>query len=228
MWGRRRNAEARLLMEGWDTLTYVMKAAEEAHAALQDARVRFEEVIDQISATFGFGDGVPVDSVRAQLAQGQETLENVSETMSVFEDMHATWDDSDMLVDSEFEEIKSAAEFFTEYGQNCVPLISQLESITQTFAGLRDKLLGLPAKIAPIRDRAYAAIAAATGELASAGPAVPGRFAIEARLNAVGDRLRALDAGNVEIEPGRLVTDWYRDVETEIAEIRDSIPRPAY
>ncbi|MEV0260894.1 hypothetical protein AB0I49_06040 [Streptomyces sp. NPDC050617] len=228
MWGRRGNAEARLLMEAWDTLAYVMKAAEEAHGALQDARARFEEALDQISATFGFGDGVPVDSIRGQLAQSQDTLESVSSMMSTFEEMHATWDDSDMLVDSEFEEIKSAAEFFTEYGQYCASMLPTLEGVTESLARLRDKLLGLPAKIAPVRERAYAAMAAATGELTSAGPSVPGRFALEARLNAAGDRLRALDAGHVEIDPDRKISDLYRDVETEIAEIRDAVPRPAY
>ncbi|MFF5130754.1 hypothetical protein ACFY41_27985 [Streptomyces syringium] len=107
-------------------------------------------------------------------------------------------------------------------------MVPDLEGATESLLGLRNTLLELRDKVAPIRARAHAARAAAANELTWAGPAAQGRFALEARLNAVGDRLRALDAGHIEVDPDRKVTDWYRDVETEIAEIRDAIPQSAY
>ncbi|MGX8906746.1 hypothetical protein ACR820_16210 [Streptomyces netropsis] len=225
MWGRRRNAEARLLTEAGETLAYVMQVAEDAHGLLRDARVRLEDAHHQVSATLGFGDGLPANTVRAQLAQSQATWDSVDSMIATYEDMRATWCD---LADADFEAIKSAAEFFTEYSQNCASVVPDLEGATDSFIGLRDTLLGLRDKVAPIRTRVHAAMAAAADELAWAGPAAQGRFALEARLNAVGDRVRALDAGHIEVEPDRKVTDWYRDVETEIAEIRDAVPRAAY
>lgn len=224
MWGRRRNAEARLLTEAGETLAYVMQVAEDAHGLLRDARTRLEDAHDQVAATLGFGDGLPVNTVRAQLAQGQATWDSVDSMIATYEDMRASWCDAE---DADFDAIKAAAEFFTEYSQSCAATVPELEGATESLLGLRNKLLELRAKVAPIRDRAHTAFAAAYSELSQAG-AAQGRFALEARLNAIGDHLRALDAGSVEVDPDRKVTDWYRDVETEIAEIRDGISRTAY
>ncbi|MEV6775207.1 hypothetical protein [Streptomyces syringium] len=221
MWGRRRNAEARLLTEAGETLAYVMQVAEDAHGLLRDARVRLEDAHDQVAATLGFGDGLPVNTVRAQLAQGQATWDSVDSTLATYEDMRASWCDFE---DADFESIKAAAEFFTEYSQSCASTVPNLEGATESLLGLRNKLLELRIKVAPIRERAHTAFAAAYAELSQAG-AVQGRFALEARLNAIGDHLRALDAGSIEVDPDRKVTDWYRDVETEIAEIRDAVVR---
>ncbi|GGR23263.1 hypothetical protein WEB32_15240 [Streptomyces netropsis] len=221
MWGRRRNAEARLLTEAGETLAYVMQVAEDAHGLLRDARVRLEDAHHQVSATLGFGDGLPVNTVRTQLAQSQATWDSVDSMIATYEDMRATWCD---LADADFEAIKSAAEFFTEYSQSCASTVPDLEGATESLLGLRNKLLELRVKVAPIRERAHTSFAAAHAELSQAGT-VQGRFALEARLNAIGDRLRALDAGSVEVDPDRKVTDWYRDVETEIADIRDAVLR---
>ncbi|SPE55977.1 hypothetical protein SNS2_2715 [Streptomyces netropsis] len=225
MWGRRRNAEARLLAEAEETLACVMQVAEDAHQLLRDARVGIEDAHNQVSAKLGFGDGLPVNTVRTQLAQSQATWDSVDSMIAMYEDMRASWCD---VADTDFEAIKAAAEFFTEYSQNCASMVPDLEGATESLLGLRNTLLELRDKVAPIRARAHAAMAAAANELAWDGPAVQGRFALEARLNAVGDRLRALDAGHIEVEPDRKVTDWYRDVEAEIAEIRDAVPRSAY
>ncbi|MFF7685414.1 hypothetical protein ACFZB6_04585 [Streptomyces syringium] len=225
MWGRRRNAEARLLADAGETLAYVMQVAEDAHGLLRAARVRLEEAHNQVAATLGFGGGLPVNTVRAQLAQGQATWDSMDSMIATYEGMRASWCD---VEGADFEAIKSAAEFFTEYSQSCASTVPNLEGATESLLGLRNKLLELRVKVAPIRERAHAAMAAATNELVWSGPAAQGRFALEARLNAVGDRLHALDAGQIEVDPDRKVTDWYHDVETEIAEIRDAVPRSAY
>ncbi|MEW2575751.1 hypothetical protein [Streptomyces syringium] len=225
MWGRRRNAEARLLTEAGETLAYVMQVAEDAHGLLRDARTRLEDAHNQVAATLGFGDGLPVNTVRAQLAQGQATWDSVDSMLATYEDMRASWCD---VESADFDAIKAAAEFFTEYSQSCASTVPDLEGATESLLGLRNKLLELRDKVAPIRERAHTAMAAAANELAWSGPAAQGRFALEARLNAVGDRLRALDAGHIEVDPDRKVTDWYRDVETEIADIRDGIAHTAY
>ncbi|MGI5528791.1 hypothetical protein ACQEVX_15695 [Streptomyces syringium] len=124
--------------------------------------------------------------------------------------------------------MRVASEFFSDHCAHCASHVTELDAVINSFLELRDKLLELRDKVAPIRARAHAAMAAAANELTWAGPDAQGRFALEARLNAVGDRLRALDAGHIEVDPDRKVTDWYRDVETEIAEIRDAVPRSAH
>ncbi|MFI1969486.1 hypothetical protein [Streptomyces cinnamoneus] len=53
----------------------------------------------------------------------------------------------------------------------------------------------------------------------------PAGFALEARLHAAADALRERDAGRA-LDPSRFLPDRYRDVETEIARIRDTIAHP--
>ncbi|GAA2913782.1 hypothetical protein GCM10020221_06840 [Streptomyces thioluteus] len=164
-----------------------------------------------------------MNTVRAQLAAGQQAIAPCREARTGYDEARALWRHPETEDAAALAEAAGHFRDLTELGSEL------LESLTETIdvmAGLRDKLAELPGKIAPIRERVQASLAAARTELAWAGgSAAQGRYALEARLHAAEDRLRELDAGRVEVTPGRKFTDLYRDVEVQVAEVRDALAR---
>ncbi|MFI8941160.1 hypothetical protein [Streptomyces syringium] len=202
-----------------------MRAASEAQLRLQQGFERFDEVRGEVESVLGHGDGLPAKAVRAQLQEAGELWNWFHESTALYERMRRLWSDLDGSGD--LEAVAAASEYFSEHCDHCASHVAELDGAINSFLELRSKLVELREKVAPIRERAHTSLAAAKNELEHA-VSVQGRFALTARLNAVSDRLSDLDAGNVEPDPNRKVTDWYRDVETEIAEIRDAVPRSAY
>lgn len=223
MWGRRRRNEDQLLVEAREVLIGALETAAEAQRLVEEARGRFEQSMEQIRTLLGHGDGLPVDTVRAQLAEAVPLLESCDNARANYQEARNNWHHPG---DAGFETLNHAVELFTAHSNGSVGLVENLDSLTASMHGLRDKLLSLRDKIAPIRERAHTALTAARSELTWAGPSAQGRFTLEAQLNATEDRLRALDAGRVEVDPNRKITDWYRDVETQIAQVRDRLLSP--
>ncbi|MCC2279671.1 hypothetical protein LKL35_30210 [Streptomyces sp. ET3-23] len=232
MWGRRRARRREqeyeaAVAEARSDLTEVLRIADETHAGvvdvfgkLRDTYVTIEELLDQ-------GDGLPAKSARARLACHREAWDEMEEGMASFAEARRAWDGS-RAADAELFELTEAATYFADFVSNCADTMEEMAGLMSSFLDLYRNMLELRDKLAPMRERAHAAIAAAANELAWAGPTAQGKFALEVRLHAAGDRLRELDAGRVELEPGRKVTDWYRDVESEIAEIREAVLRLGY
>ncbi|MEV6775206.1 hypothetical protein [Streptomyces syringium] len=202
-----------------------MRAASEAQLILRQGFERFDEVRADVESVLGQGDGLPAKAVRAQLEEAGELWSWFHESTALYERMRGLWGDLDSGGD--LQALAAASEYFSEYCDHCASHVAELDGAINSFLELRSKLVELREKVAPIRERAHTSMAAARDELESAA-SLQGKFALTARLNAVSDRLSDLDTGNVEPDPNRKVTDWYRDVETEIAEIRDAVFRLVY
>ncbi|MFF4409082.1 hypothetical protein ACFY2W_32140 [Streptomyces sp. NPDC001262] len=230
MWGRRRAQRAQeyeaAVAEARTDLAEVLRIADETHAGIADVFDRLRDAYAMIEELLDQGDGLPAKSARAQLACHREAWDEIEEGMASFVEARRAWHghrpDADLL------ELTEAAGHFADYVSSCAETMEEMAGLMISFHDLYRNMLELRDKLAPIRDRAHAAVAAAANELAWAGPTAQGKFALEVRLHTVGDRLRELDSGRVELEPGRKVTDWYRDVEAEIAEIREAVLRLGY
>ncbi|MBZ4319231.1 hypothetical protein [Streptomyces huiliensis] len=222
MWGRRRKADGRLGAAALAELMDAMELAGQTYARLDRELARFEGTLAEVHSRLGRGDGVPVSTLQTQLAPAQQVLEPCREARIHYEEARDLWRRPEIEDASALDE---AAAQFHGLAEAAEELLDSLTSTNDAFVGLRDKLVALPGKIAPIRERIRASLAAARAELAHPGGAA-GRFTLEAQLHAAEDRLRELDAGLVDTE-GRKVTDLYRDLEVRIAEVRDAPTREA-
>lgn len=225
MWGRRRARRAYdgMLAEAHETLSGLLEMADDTHGMLLGTYESLRSVRDHVEELLDQGDGLPTKSVRAELAGVEELWSEHEDRVTEYEEMRAPWRDG--VEHADFDDMGPAVEFFSEYIQGAVPVMESMSSLMDTIAGLQRNLLELRDKLAPIQQRTHAAFAAASAELAWVGPSAQGKFALEARLHSLGDRLHELDAGRVELQPGRTVMDWYREVEAGIAEVRDATVR---
>ncbi|MEX2985348.1 hypothetical protein [Streptomyces sp. C36] len=230
MWRRKRVkpsyeemlAEAREGFAGMlDMADDSLRMTVETFETLTDMRAAVEELLDE-------GAGLPARSIRARLPDVEDLRRDARDRSAEYEKVRVSWREG--ADEADFESLTPAAEYLTEYISSCVPTMERLNELINGLGDLYATLAELLRTLTPIRERAHAALSAAAGELAWAGPATQGKFALEVRLNAIGDRLRALDAGVVDLEPDREVADRYYEVEAAIAEIREAtlLLGPAY
>ncbi|MFI0740095.1 hypothetical protein ACH4PU_18695 [Streptomyces sp. NPDC021100] len=216
MWGRKRrpaDAERRL--------TAAMEAAAEAHGRLAGPAERIDGLHRAIEATCSHGDGMPTSSTREALAEVPGALESCRHLLADYVRTRDEWAHTEV---SDPDRLDRAAHFFESWAEQADQPATQLEELLAALTEVRTKLHELRIALPPVRARAHAAVTAASNDLLWARSSLPGRFALEARLNALGDRLRELDAGRVElVEDGDEVTDWYREVEKGAAEVRDAV-----
>ncbi|MCC3776613.1 hypothetical protein [Streptomyces sp. UNOB3_S3] len=223
MWGRRRAQRVYdvMLAETRESLAGLMETADDTHRILLGAYGSLCGARDRVEELLGQGDGLPAKSVRAEVLDGVERLWGEHEDrITEYEEMRAAWRDG--VGHADIDDMEPAVDFFAEFARQAVPTMEAMHSLMENLGDLQRSLRELRDKIAPIQQRAHAAFAAASAELAWTGPTAPGKFALEARLHSLGDRLHELDAGRVELQPGRTVMDWYHEVEAGIAEIRDA------
>ncbi|EME97995.1 hypothetical protein J7W19_13945 [Streptomyces mobaraensis NBRC 13819 = DSM 40847] len=219
MWGRKRrpaDAERRLAA--------AMEAAAEAHRRLEAPADRVDGLYRAIQGACGHGDGMPRSSTREALADVPETLESCRHLLASYAEIRGEWTHAEV---PDPDAIDRAAHLFASWAEQTDEAAAHLEELLAALTEVRANLDELRIALPPVRARAHAAVTAARDDLLWARSPVPGRFALEARLNALGDRLRELDAGRVElVEDGDDVTEWYREVETGAAEVRDALSRP--
>ncbi|MEU3352658.1 hypothetical protein [Streptomyces sp. NPDC037389] len=225
MWGRRRAQRAYdgMLAETHESLSGLLETADDTHGILLGSYERLRASRDRVEGLLDQGDGLPAKSVRAELAGVEQLWSEHEDRVAEYEEMRAPWRDG--VEHADFDDMEPAVEFFSAYVHAAVPAMEAMASLMENLGDLQRNLQELRDKLAPIQQRTHAAFAAASAELAWAGTAAQGRFALEARLHSLGDRLHELDAGRVELQPGRTVMDWYREVEAGIAEVRDATVR---
>ncbi|MGI5338626.1 hypothetical protein ACQEVS_15065 [Streptomyces sp. CA-181903] len=219
MWGRKRR-----LAEAERRLADAMEAAAEAHRRLAAPADRIDGLYRAIQGTCGHGDGIPTSSTREALADVPGTLESCRHVLASYAEIRGEWTHTEV---PDPDDADRAADLFTSWAEQTDEAAAQLEELLAALTEVRANLDELRIALPPVRARAHAAVTAARDDLLWARSPLPGRFALEARLNALGDRLRELDAGRVElVGDGDEVTDWYREVERSAAEIRDTLSRP--
>ncbi|MBC2877448.1 MULTISPECIES: hypothetical protein [Streptomyces] len=219
MWGRKRR-----LADAEVRLAAAMEEAAEAHGRLAELTDRIDGLHRAVQATCGHGDGMPTSSTREALAEVPGTLDSCRHLLADYLRTRDEWVRSEV---SDPDHLDRAAHHFASWAEQAGEPTEHLEELLAALTEVQARLYELRIALPPVRARAHAAVAAARNDLLWARNPLPGRFALEARLNALGDRLRELDAGRVElVEDGDEVTDWYREVEAGAAEVRDAVSLP--
>ncbi|MBW8740805.1 MAG: hypothetical protein JF621_28115 [Streptomyces turgidiscabies] len=215
MWGRSRTRRQRQA-EGLAAVAGPVEAADAAHQALLDLRRAVRGEVARIEALLDQGDGLPSDTIREQTLGA----------MGVFADLD--------VVSQQYQEVRTATVQAAEHGvEVAVPWLEALRGqvrtmtdLRETFAGygesfvyLRERTERLRADLLPLREGAHAALRAAQDELTEAQGA-DGWHDWRADLTALGDRLTELDGGRVTPTARQKVSDHYRELEREVAQLR--------
>ncbi|MGW1726236.1 hypothetical protein ACWCQK_25255 [Streptomyces sp. NPDC002306] len=223
MWGRRRarrEQEAREAVEGLtESFRSTVEGADRAHQALLELREALARELAEIAVLLGRGDGLPADAIREQTDAAARVLADVDGMSERYTETRALLvgkdpDDLDAIMPS-LEELVEQAQEMAAAGEPFVEAIESVGELRRTTERLRDDLV-------PLRERIHSAHRAARDELAAARGA-SGWFGRQATLAALGDRLSALDEGRVTPTPEHKVTDHYRELEREIAAVRDAL-----
>lgn len=223
MWGRRRarrEQEAREAAEGLtESFRSTVQGADRAHQALLELREALARELAEIAVLLGRGDGLPADAIREQTDAAARVLADVDGMSERYTETRALLvgkdlDDLDAIMPS-LEELVEQAQEMAAAGEPFVEAIESVGELRRTTERLRDDLV-------PLRERIHSAHRAARDELAAARGA-SGWFGRQATLAALGDRLSALDEGRVTPTPEHKVTDHYRELEGEIAAVRDAL-----
>ncbi|MBH1935132.1 hypothetical protein I5Q34_12755 [Streptomyces sp. AV19] len=205
-----------------------MRTAEDAIEPLDRACGRLEELHREIRSFLGHGDGMPFFTGQTVLAQLWDALESSRRTLGIYARQRADIQ-HDLAHGIDFDGTARALELLAHWAEQAEHLTELADEPISAFTEVRNHLWELRFSLPPVRQRTYAALTEARNDLIAAGPAHPGRFALEAQLNALGDRLRDLDAGRVElVNDDDDVTRWYQEVEGQIAKVRDAMPRPSF
>ncbi|MFD9003129.1 hypothetical protein ACFV0T_19470 [Streptomyces sp. NPDC059582] len=221
MWGRRRarrEQEAQEAVEGLAaSFRSTVEGADRSHEALLELREALAQELAEIAVLLGRRDGVPADAIRGQTDAAARVLADVDGMSERYTETraHLVGKDLDDLgeIMPSLEELVEQAQEMAAAGEPFVEAIESVMELRRTTERLRDDLV-------PLRERIHAAHRAARDELAAAQGA-PGWFGRQATLATLGDRLTALDEGRVTPTPEHNVTDHYRELEREIAELRD-------
>ncbi|WP_369033217.1 MULTISPECIES: hypothetical protein [Streptomyces] len=218
MWGRSRARRERQA-EGLAAVTGPVEAADAAHQALLELSREMRGELARLEALLDRGDGVPSDTIREQ------TLGAVT----VFADLDG--------VSRQYQEIRTATVEAAEHGvEVAAPWLAALGEHTgsmtelgETFSGvgeslayLRERTERLRADLVPLREGAHEALRAAQDELAAAEGA-DGWHTWQTALTALATRLTELDGGHVVPTARRKVSDHYRELEREVAELRGAM-----
>ncbi|MGK5640178.1 hypothetical protein ACSNOK_17970 [Streptomyces sp. URMC 126] len=219
MWGRKRR-----LADAERRLAVAMEAAAEAHRRLAGTYERMDGLCRAVRAACGHGDGMPTSSLLTVVGNTRGALESFEDFIATYLETRDEWTHTEV---SDPDAAHHAAQVFELWAERAEELADQTEEPMANLEGVHTGVQELRIALPAVRARAHAALTAARNDLLWARSSFPGRFALEARLNALGDRLRELDAGRVELnENDGEVTDWYREVETGAAEVRDALSRP--
>lgn len=223
MWGRRRARREQEAQEAVEALAEsfrsTLEQADQAHQALLELREALARELAEIAVLLGHRDGLPVDAIREQtdaaarvLADVDGMSERYAETRALLVGKDAT--DLDEVMPA-LEELVEQAQEMAEAGEPFVGAIESVLELRRTTERLRDDLV-------PLRERIHAAFRSARDEL-TAAQGTPGWFGRQANLAVLGDRLTALDEGRVTPTPERKVSDHYRELERELAVLRDAM-----
>ncbi|MGW7255886.1 hypothetical protein [Streptomyces sp. NPDC054834] len=223
MWGRRRarrEQEAAQAVEALaGSLRSTIDSADETHQALLEMREQLAQELAEIAALLGHRDGMPVDAIRQQTDVAARILAGVDRMSEEYGDTRALLfgkgeNDLDEIMPV-LEELVAHAQGMAEVGESFVGLIESMLELRERTHLLREDLI-------PLRERVHAAFRAAQKEL-DATHGAPGWFGRQATLAALGHRLTALAEGRVIPTQKRKVSDQYRDLERDIAELRDTL-----
>lgn len=218
MWGSSR-ARRQRQAEGLAAVAGPVEAADAAHQSLLELRRAVRGELARIEALLDQGDGLPSDTIREQTLGA----------MSVFADVDG--------VSQHYHGVRTATVEAAEHGVAVAmpwleALGEQVRSMTElgeTFAGygeslvyLRERTERLRADLVPLREGAHTALRAARNELAAAQGA-DGWHDWQTGLTALDTRLTELDGGRVTPTARRKVSDHYRELEREVAQLRGAM-----
>ncbi|WP_329119809.1 hypothetical protein [Streptomyces sp. NBC_01465] len=212
MWGRKRAQT--------DAIAETIVAADGCYTALSELKDILENELRAAEALLDQGDGLPSDAVREQTTSGWSTLRDLE---SHFDDFQNLRDRIITVGSKNPEAVADDLELLVETADGMAEVSENIAGLAESVQGMRIKLERVREDLVPIRERIHTAYDSTLKSLAAAPPSAAGRFALEARLGAFGDRLRALDEGRVTPTAERKVTDHYRDAEADLAALREEL-----
>ncbi|WP_330460072.1 hypothetical protein OIB37_26330 [Streptomyces sp. NBC_00820] len=226
MWGRRRarreqeTAEAAEVAGSLaDSLRATVDSADETHRGLLELREHLARQLAEIAVLIGHGDGLPVDAIRRQTDTAELLLSEVDRMSGDYAETRSLLVGKD---EGDLDEIMPALEALAEHAQGMAEVGESLAGLTESMGELREGAQRLRGELIPLRERVRAALSDADDEL-TASRGAPGWFGRQASLANLGDRLTALDEGRVVPTPEHTVSDFYRELERDIAALRDEM-----
>ncbi|GAA3502292.1 hypothetical protein GCM10019016_094000 [Streptomyces prasinosporus] len=221
MWGRRR--ARREQDENLEAVERTLDSTDETHVALMELATAMADEVEAVRALLDGRDGVPVDAVRRQLDSAVSTLGDLQEAAQQYlEDRARAVAELGNGVDAALPWL----EVLVEQAKGMAEAGEELVGATESLVSLRERIENLRAELVPLRERLHAAVRAARGELHAAQGA-GGWYGWQADLAALDDRLTALEEGRVIPTPEHKVSDHYRDLERDVAALRDTMAQAA-
>ncbi|CAL9597469.1 hypothetical protein SUDANB176_05362 [Streptomyces sp. enrichment culture] len=218
MWGRKR-ARREQEDENLEAVEQTLSSADRTHEALGELITATAKEVGAVQALLGGRDGVPVDAIRRQLEATVSTLGDLQDVgLQYLENRERAVAELSNGVDAALPWL----EVLVEQAGGMAEAGEELVGMTESLASLRERTERLRGELIPLRERVHAAVRAAQGELHAAQGA-GGWYGWQADLAALGDRLTALEEGRVIPTAERKVSDHYRELEREVAALRDTM-----
>ncbi|MEV8595543.1 hypothetical protein [Streptomyces sp. NPDC052012] len=218
MWGRKRTRRDQA-DENLEAVEQTLSSTDQAHEGLMELVAATLGEIEAVQALLGGRDGVPVDAISPQLEAALSTLGRLQDVAQQY------LDNRERAVAELRNGVDAALpwlEVMVEQADGMAEAGEELVGMTEALVEVRMKTERLRAELVPLRERVYAAVRAAQDELHAAQGA-GGWYGWQADLAALGDRLTALDEGRVIPTPEFKIGDRYREVERQVATLRDAM-----
>lgn len=218
MWGRRR-ARREQEDENLEAVEQTLGSTDGTHEALGELVTATVKEVEAVQALLGGRDGVPVDAIRRQLEPAVSTLGDLQDVARQYlENRERAVAELSNGIDAALPWL----EVLVEQAKGMAEAGEELAGMAESLAFLRERTERLRGDLVPLRERVHAAVRAAQGELHTAQGA-GGWYGWQADLAALGDRLTALDEGRVIPTSEHKVSDHYRDLERDVAALRDTM-----
>ncbi|MBH1935131.1 hypothetical protein I5Q34_12750 [Streptomyces sp. AV19] len=207
-----------------DAIRDQVRESDALHVALGIAFDRYTEVRTAIEAMLDRGDGLPAKPERDFFARRGDMWDAFTHASAQYAEGRRHFTEAGLEAEDDPKVLADVLKAQASLIRTCERTLKNLKDLVSRIEKRHRRLLELRTTLEPIRARVHTGLAATTRDLAWA-PVTPGRFALEARLNAAADDLRELDAGIVTFLPAMIIPSRYRDIEEEIAKVRDEVLR---
>ncbi|MFG2820206.1 hypothetical protein ACGFX4_12335 [Kitasatospora sp. NPDC048365] len=214
MFGSRKRKEQKSAQ--WQEL--VERAADQAlraRAMFDEPQAAIAEVREELGSLYARRVGAPKAAIEAIAADADEARESMDSILGGFDDTHAEnvaeqHDDPEVL--------QALVDYYVQLGEVLVDAIDSYLPFVDTYRELLEQARAAVERVAPVRARVHEALAAAEPEVEAKGG-----HAARARITGIVERLAALDAGAVVPTEDRTLSARYRELDLELAELRDSL-----
>ncbi|KQV05644.1 MULTISPECIES: hypothetical protein [unclassified Kitasatospora] len=201
-----------------------VEQAVQSRELVADAQRTLGSHREEVDQLYALRIGVPVLRLQPTLDEADELLLPFESLVEEFDARHVQFSEFD---GDDPDALEAIVDFYVTSAESLSELADAYDSILGVYTGALEVARAGIEKVAPARARAHESLAGATAELAALNDAAKGVHSARATLAAATERLTALDGGTAPISEERTVSDQYREVERDLAELRDRLNQPA-